>query len=64
MTATKKKREQITIAGARDQRRCECNKGKVCTGHDNYACGRTAGAWDFKFCTACQRHCNQPAEPR
>lgn len=57
---------QITVDGARTERRCECTRGIVCTGEaeGGYACGRTSGAWEHRFCTVCQDVCRQPLVPR
>lgn len=59
-----KYRDQITVSGARTERRCECNRGIVCTGEGDYACGRSSGAWDYRFCTVCRDVCRQPLVPR
>jgi hypothetical protein len=55
----KERKNQITVAGARRERRCECTRGIVCMGsaEGEYACGRSA--WDTLFCLACQRACGQ-----
>lgn len=62
MTATKKE-TQITVAQARRARRCECNRGVVCRGSGDLACG--VSAWDNRFCEGCQYGgCGQPAVER
>jgi hypothetical protein len=62
----KDRKGQITVEGARRERRCECTRGIVCMGaaEGEYACGRSATAWDVRFCLACQRECRQPEVPR
>lgn len=52
------KRGQITVASAREKRRCRCNLGVSCSGSGAFACG-TGGdvAFDTGFCDHCRRLC-------
>jgi len=63
----KDRKNQITVSGAREERRCECTRGIVCFGSSEapYACGRASGAWDHRFCFACRYDgCGQGEVPR
>lgn len=50
--------DRITVAGAKSQRRCQCNLGISCSGEGEFACGTGGGvAFETGFCDHCRRYC-------